>query len=161
MGFHQQMKNKLVDRIGLAEKLALLRTQKKTIVFTNGCFDILHPGHVQLLSTCKQFADRLIVGLNSDASVKRLKGPTRPVNDELSRALILAALHFTDAVCIFSENTPEKLIHYVKPDVLAKGGDWKKSDIVGASFVESYGGSVEVVPFLDGYSTTAIIERSK
>ncbi len=157
----EKIKAKILSQTELLKRLEFWRKLGDKIVFTNGCFDILHPGHIQLLSACKQFGDRVIVGLNSDASVKRLKGATRPVNDEFSRALVLAAVHYTDAVAIFSENTPEKLIHYLKPDVLVKGGDWKKTDIVGASFVESYGGVVEVVPFLDGYSTTAIIERSK
>ena len=130
-------------------------------MFTNGCFDILHPGHIHLLASCNDFGSRLIVGLNADASVKRLKGDTRPVNDQHARAILLAATQFVDAVIIFDEDTPEKLINSIKPDVLVKGGDWKKSEIIGGSFVESYGGEVKMVPFLNGFSTTEIIKRSK
>ncbi|MBL7778385.1 MAG: D-glycero-beta-D-manno-heptose 1-phosphate adenylyltransferase [Chitinophagales bacterium] len=145
----------------LMQRLAFWRTLGDTIVFTNGCFDILHPGHVHLLQTCRSFGDRVIVGLNADVSVKRLKGEKRPVNNEQSRAIILAALSATDAIILFEEDTPEQLIHHIKPDVLVKGGDWKKEEIVGNSFVQSYGGKTEVVPYLSGHSTTSIIERSK
>jgi rfaE bifunctional protein nucleotidyltransferase chain/domain len=131
------------------------------IVFTNGCFDILHQGHIHLLAACTEEGGRLIVGVNSDASVKRLKGANRPVNDQRSRATLLASTQFTDAVIIFEQDTPEELIHAIKPDVLIKGGDWKKEDIVGSAFVESYGGVVRTIPFLKGFSTSSIIERGK
>ena len=131
------------------------------IVFTNGCFDILHQGHIHLLANCCEDGERLIIGLNSDASVKRLKGANRPVNDEHARAILLASTQFTDAVVIFEQDTPEELIRAIKPDILIKGGDWQKDQIVGASFVESYGGHVKTIPFLKGFSTTSIIERSK
>ena len=130
-------------------------------MFTNGCFDILHQGHVHLLSTCNEFGDRVVVGMNADASVKRLKGSSRPVNDERSRAVILASLQFVDAVVLFYEDTPENLIHYLHPDVLVKGGDWKKEEIIGSNFVEGYGGEVKTVPYLKGFSTTEIIAKSK
>jgi len=104
--------------------------------------------------------ERLVIGLNSDTSVKRLKGEGRPVNDQQSRAVLLAALQFTDAIVIFEEDTPETLIHAIKPDILVKGGDWKPEEIAGSSFVKSYGGQVKVVPYLNGFSTTGIIERA-
>lgn len=130
------------------------------IVFTNGCFDMLHTGHVHLLASCCNYGNRLIVGLNSDESVKRLKGPARPINSQQSRAIILAATQFTDAIIVFEQDTPLQLIEGIKPDVLVKGGDWAKKDIVGSSFVERYGGEVKTVPYLDGFSTTQIIARS-
>lgn len=131
------------------------------IVFTNGCFDILHQGHIHLLSSCSDLGDRLIVGLNSDASVKRLKGVTRPINDENSRAILLSAIEFVDAIIVFNEDTPENVIHSIKPGVLVKGGDWKKEEIVGSAFVASYRGEVKTVPYLKGFSTTGIISKSK
>lgn len=145
----------------LLQRLAFWRMLGDGIVFTNGCFDILHPGHIHLLQSCRNFGDRVIVGLNADASVKRLKGSKRPINNEQSRATILAALSATDAIILFEEDTPDQLIQHIKPDVLVKGGDWKKEEIVGSDFVMSYGGKVEVVPYLQGYSTTTIIARSK
>ena len=131
------------------------------VVFTNGCFDILHQGHIHLLASCVETGGRLIVGLNSDASVKRLKGENRPVNDQKSRAILLAATQFADAVILFEQDTPEELIHAIQPDVLIKGGDWKKEDIVGSAFVESYGGEVKTIPYLKGFSTSGIIEKSR
>ena len=131
------------------------------IVFTNGCFDILHAGHIHLLAQCSEAEGRLIIGLNSDLSVKRLKGDSRPLNDQKSRATLLASTQFTDAIIIFEEDAPEELIHAIQPDILIKGGDWKKEDIIGSAFVESYGGEVRTIPYLDGFSTTAIVERSK
>jgi len=130
-------------------------------VFTNGCFDILHEGHVHLLASCNEFGQRLIVGLNADSSVKELKGPSRPINNQNSRAVILASTQFVDGVIFFYEHTPENLIHAIRPDVLVKGGDWKKDEIIGSNFVESYGGQVKTVPYLKGFSTTEIIARSK
>jgi len=129
------------------------------IVFTNGCFDILHRGHVDLLAQCRDYGDYVVVGLNSDASTRRLKGPTRPINDQLSRAIVLAGLSFVDAVIIFEEDTPLDLITQVRPDILVKGGDYKASEIVGAEIVRQNGGEVRIVPLTEGYSTTAIISR--
>jgi len=129
------------------------------IVFTNGCFDILHRGHVDLLAQCRDYGDYVVVGLNSDASTRRLKGPTRPINDQLSRAIVLAGLSFVDAVIIFEEDTPLDLITLVRPDILVKGGDYKASEIVGAEIVRQNGGEVRIVPLTEGYSTTAIISR--
>lgn len=129
------------------------------VVFTNGCFDILHPGHVDYLQRARNLGERLVVGLNSDASVRRLKGPTRPVNDEASRALVLAALACVDHVVVFEEDTPYELIRAVAPDVLVKGGDWSVDRIVGRDLVEARGGRVLSIPLLPGHSTTAIIDR--
>lgn len=141
--------------------LAPLRNQGKKIVFTNGCFDLLHIGHVRYLQEARSLGDALVVGVNSDESVKRLKGPTRPVQNESDRAEILAALAAVDFTVIFNEDTPENLIHKVRPDILVKGGDWKIDQIVGAPFVMSYGGKVMSLQFVDGKSTTKIIEKAK
>lgn len=137
------------------------RFKGKKVVFTNGCFDILHKGHVQYLAKAADLGDYFILGLNSDRSVKALKGESRPVNNEVDRALVLSALHFIDAIVIFDEDTPENLIKQVNPDVLVKGGDWKPDQIVGADFVKSKGGEVMVIDFVDGYSTTSTIEKIK
>lgn len=131
------------------------------VVFTNGCFDLLHVGHVRYLQEAKAQGKKLVVGVNSDASVRVLKGPTRPIQNENDRAEILAALGCVDYVVIFTEETPEKLIQSVRPAVLVKGGDWKPETIVGAPFVMSYGGQVKSLQFVDGKSTTKIIEKSK
>jgi rfaE bifunctional protein nucleotidyltransferase chain/domain len=138
-----------------------LREQNKKIVFTNGCFDILHRGHIEYLTKAKEFGDVLIVGLNSDTSVQRLKGKDRPINPESDRARILDALKPVDYVVIFEEDTPLHLIQMVKPDVLVKGGDYKVEEIVGSEYVISYGGKVEIIPFVEGKSTTKIIQKIK
>jgi len=140
--------------------LAPLRAQNKKIVFTNGCFDLLHVGHVRYLQEARSLGDVLVVGINSDDSVKRLKGPTRPVQTEQDRAEILAALGAVDFTVIFTEDTPENLIHTVKPDILVKGGDWKIDQIVGGPFVIANGGQVMSLQFIDGKSTTKIIEKA-
>ncbi|MDY5968976.1 MAG: D-glycero-beta-D-manno-heptose 1-phosphate adenylyltransferase [Bacteroidales bacterium] len=129
------------------------------VVFTNGCFDILHRGHLTYLAAARDLGGVLVVGLNSDASVRRLKGPSRPVNDERSRALLLAALQCVDYVTLFDEDTPLNLISAIMPDVLAKGGDYTRDTIVGASLVESHGGKVVTLPLVDGFSTTKVIEK--
>lgn len=133
----------------------------KKVVFTNGCFDILHRGHIEYLQAAADLGDILVVGLNSDASVKRLKGENRPINNQNDRAFALASLVFVDAVIIFDEDTPLELIQRVKPNVLVKGGDYSIGNIVGADFVKNIGGEVQVIPFVDGYSTTQIIEKMK
>lgn len=136
-----------------------LNLQQQKIVFTNGCFDVLHFGHVYYLQRAKELGDLLVVGLNSDASVRRLKGESRPVNGEKERAYVLAALSFVDYVVVFEEDTPENLIKIVKPKVLVKGGDYQLSNIVGADFVQQNGGTVTTIPFVEGYSSTRIIEQ--
>lgn len=133
--------------------------KKKKIVFTNGCFDILHQGHVSYLRRARRLGDALVIGLNSDASVRRIKGAGRPINNQKDRADVLSELKCVDRVIIFHENTPEKLIRKIRPDVLVKGGDWKKKDIVGAPFVESYGGKVRRIPFVKGFSTTGLLRK--
>jgi len=152
---------KIISTDILLKRISFWRTMGDTIVFTNGCFDILHPGHIHLLRTCSELGDRLIVGMNSDASVKRLKGIQRPINNEMHRSTMLAAITYTDAIVSFNEDTPEQLIHVIKPDLLAKGGDWDTSKIVGGDFVKGYGGRVVSVNFLEGHSTTAIIEKTR
>ncbi len=142
----------------LLDKLVSVRKNKK-IVFTNGCFDLLHIGHIKYLKEAKSKGDFLVVGINADASVKRLKGPTRPIQSETDRSEILAALEVVDATVIFTEDTPENLIKNIRPDVLVKGGDWKISQIVGGDFVQSYGGQVLSLMFIDGKSTTNIVSK--
>jgi len=160
------IKNKITNNIsGVVEEW---KAQNKKIVFTNGCFDILHRGHIEYLALTADFADKLIVAINADSSVKKLnKGDSRPIQDENSRALIIAALDFVDAVVIFSEDTPYELINQIKPNVLVKGGDYdanctdktNKRYIVGSDVVKSNGGKVEVIQFVDGYSTSKIEEK--
>jgi rfaE bifunctional protein nucleotidyltransferase chain/domain len=137
------------------------RAKGKRTVFTNGCFDILHPGHVSYLERAAGMGDLLVIGLNSDSSVKAIKGKDRPLNNERDRAYVLSALSFVDYITLFGENTPDKLIRMIRPDVLVKGGDWKIGDIVGGSFVKSYGGRVARIPFLKGYSTTSLIKKMR
>ncbi len=129
------------------------------IVFTNGCFDILHYGHLHYLAEAKALGDKLIIGMNSAASIKKLKGEHRPIQDELTRQYMLASLQFVDAVIIFEENTPYKLIDLIRPDVLVKGGDWVVEQIVGADIVLANGGEVKNLSFIEGYSTTSIEEK--
>lgn len=131
------------------------------IVFTNGCFDVLHFGHVHYLLQAKKLGDILVIGLNSDDSVRRLKGPRRPINGENERAFVLAALVCVDYVTLFEEDTPEELIKVVRPDVLVKGGDYTLDNIVGADFVTQNGGIVTTIPFVEGFSSTRIIEKLK
>lgn len=142
-------------------QLASWRVTAKQVAFTNGCFDILHEGHIASLSEAAQEADFLIVGVNSDASTKRLKGPERPVNHEHSRALLLASLAVVDAVVIFEEDTPLELINALMPDVLVKGGDYTIDKIVGAKEVIANGGRVVINPIVEGFSTTGIIAQIK
>ncbi len=149
----------IADRKDISAISGRLRSAGKKIVFTNGCFDILHAGHVKYLSDARQFGDILIVGLNSDSSVRRLKGSSRPVNPQEDRAAVLDALSAVDYVVIFEEDTPIELIKAVKPDVLVKGGDYTIDTIVGAGFVTENGGKVEVIPLLEGRSTTSLIEK--
>ena len=131
----------------------------KKIVFTNGCFDILHLGHIDYLSKAADEGDKLIVGVNTDRSTSKLKGPHRPINNEQQRSMILASLHFTDAVILFDEATPYELIKLVQPDVLIKGGDYKAEEIVGFNIVTSKGGLVKTIDFLPEYSTSLIEEK--
>ena len=137
------------------------RIKSDVIVFTNGCFDILHLGHVEYLAKAAQMGHRLIVGLNSDASVRRLKGDSRPVNSWEARAMVMASLQWVDAVVGFDEDTPAGLIELTIPNILVKGGDYKVKDVVGHKFVKAHGGKTRIIKFVDGYSTTSIIEKMK
>ena len=139
--------------------LAQWRSAGDKIVFTNGCFDILHFGHLHYLADARDLGDRLVVGLNSAASVRRLKGSNRPINDELTRTHLLAALTVVDAVVVFEEDTPIELIQLVQPDILVKGGDWRPEQIVGSDLVLAWGGQVLSLPFVEGYSTTNIEQK--
>ncbi len=153
------MDAKIKSRRALAKIIAGLRARSKRIVFTNGCFDILHVGHIVYLKKARALGDTLVVGLNSDASVRRIKGRQRPINAQADRAQILASLYFVDYVTVFGEPTPDTLIRALKPDILAKGADWKAPDIAGGDFVRSYGGRVARIPLVKGYSTTATIRK--
>jgi rfaE bifunctional protein nucleotidyltransferase chain/domain len=153
------IEQKIVSRTFFVENAVKLHQQK--IVFTNGCFDVLHFGHVHYLLQAKELGDILVVGLNSDDSVRRLKGPSRPINGEKERAFVLAALTCVDYVVVFEEDTPKELIETVRPNVLVKGGDYALDQIVGADFVTQNGGSVTTLPFVEGFSSTRIIEQLK
>ncbi len=155
----QHIPDRIFTMDALLQKMAGWRMQGKTVAFTNGCFDLLHEGHIFSLSQAAAEADILVVGVNSDRSVKQLKGPQRPVNNETSRALVLASLIMVDAVIIFDEETPLRLIASLLPDVIVKGGDYTIDNVVGAKEVISNGGRVVINPILEGFSTTAIIEK--
>jgi rfaE bifunctional protein nucleotidyltransferase chain/domain len=151
---------RIVDLVQAQRLCNTWRMKGDRIVFTNGCFDILHRGHVEYLQEAAALGDRLVIGLNSDTSVQRQnKGPERPLNDEQSRARVLAALRLVDAVIIFEEDTPLELIQAIGPDVLVKGGDWPEDRIVGAALVKARGGGVHSLKLVDGFSTTALVER--
>ncbi|HOV97973.1 MAG TPA: D-glycero-beta-D-manno-heptose 1-phosphate adenylyltransferase [Bacteroidota bacterium] len=149
----------VVDRDQLVQIRNDLKRQGKKVVFTNGCFDILHRGHVEYLQKAKQLGDVLIVGLNTDASVKRLKGAERPIVQQEDRAIVIAALAAVDYVCLFDEDTPYELIRAIVPDVLVKGADWRVENVVGRDVVEAAGGMVKTIEFVPDRSTTSIITR--
>lgn len=153
------LQSKIFTLPGLTKRIAQWRTIGKTVAFTNGVFDIMHRGHIYSLSQAAREADYLIVGLNSDASTKRLKGDTRPVNDEQARCIVMAALLMVDAVVLFEEDTPLELIKALMPDVLVKGGDYTEEQIVGAKEVKANGGKVVINPIVEGYSTTRLIGK--
>ena len=155
------MKNKLKTWDEITNIINKLKSENRKIVFTNGCFDILHSGHVQYLSEAKELGDILILGLNSDSSVKRLKGNDRPINNEKERAVVLSALYSISYIVIFEDDTPYNLINHIKPDILVKGGDWKPENIVGSDIVSSYNGEVKSLSYIDGKSTTDIINKLK
>jgi len=150
----------LISFNDINQLLTTYRRENFKLVFTNGCFDLLHKGHLDLLSNAAGFGDKLFVGLNSDKSVKKLKGDSRPVQNEKIRAQKLLELKYVNHVIIFEDLTPQKLIHTMSPNVLVKGGDYKKNEIVGAKHVISCGGVVKIVPLTPGFSTTSIIEKS-
>ncbi len=153
------METKIISPVTASRILKKLHSQGKRIVFTNGCFDIIHAGHIKYLSKAKSLGDVLVVGINSDTSVRALKGRLRPVNNERDRSTILSSLYFVDYVVIFKDATPERLIKRLSPDILVKGGDWKIKDIVGSRHVRERGGKVVRIPFVKGKSTTSIIHK--
>lgn len=151
----------ILDKAEAKAYIDILKKHGKRTVFTNGCFDILHRGHIEYLSAAKSLGDMLIIGLNSDSSVKRLKGENRPVNAEQDRAYVLDALEAVDIVVIFEEDTAEAIIDFIKPDIYAKGRDYTLETLPEAKIVTSYGGKTELLKFVEGYSTTNTIERMK
>lgn len=155
----ERIESKIICQKDLSNLILKWREENQKIVFTNGCFDLLHLGHVDYLAKAKDLGDRLIIGVNTDSSVKRLKGKNRPLQDENSRLHILAALHSVDAVVLFDEDTPYELIKKIQPDILVKGADYKIENIVGYDIVTSRGGSVKTIEFIEGYSTTKIEQR--
>ncbi|MBR5652301.1 MAG: D-glycero-beta-D-manno-heptose 1-phosphate adenylyltransferase [Bacteroidales bacterium] len=148
------------QKILTVKQFSEFRNDLQNVVFTNGCFDIIHAGHIDYLSKARNLGEVLVVGLNSDESVRRLKGPQRPINDVDARSKVLASLFFVDYVIVFEEDTPLNLIKSVRPDILVKGGDYTRDTVVGADFVESYGGKVVIMPLLKGYSTTSILNKN-
>lgn len=157
----RQIHNKLYDPPALQKAIAEWKASGQKIVFTNGCFDILHPGHIDYLAKAAAFGNKLIIGLNSDSSVRKLKGPHRPIQDEQARAMLLGALAFVDAIVVFKEDTPAELVAQLLPDVLVKGADYSIEQIAGADTVMKNGGSVVLLPYLKGYSTSGIERRIK
>jgi rfaE bifunctional protein nucleotidyltransferase chain/domain len=155
------IQNKIFDWESLPWQLAVWRFLERRIVFTNGCFDLLHLGHIDYLSKAKDQGDVLIVGVNTDDSVRRIKGNSRPITNEKSRTAILASMHFVDAIVLFDQDTPHELIKLVQPDVLVKGSDYKAEDIVGYDIVKAKGVEIVTIDFLEGYSTTAIENKIK
>jgi rfaE bifunctional protein nucleotidyltransferase chain/domain len=153
--------NKILEGNALKRTLARWRFQNEKIVFSNGCFDIIHPGHIEYLSKARDFGSKLIIGLNTDNSVSRLKGASRPIISQQQRAMMLASLHFVDAVVLFDEDTPYNLISQVQPDILVKGADYKPEDIVGFDIVTAKGGVVETIELVEGFSTTEMIQKIK
>ena len=156
-----KLKAKIFNIKDLAKIINEWRLNGDKIVFTNGCFDLIHLGHLEILARSADLGDKLIVGINSDMSIKKIKGNSRPIIEEDSRAKQLAAIEFIDAVILFNEDTPYNLINILKPDVLTKGGDYKKNDIVGNQLINKEKGEVVIIPLTQGYSTTSILEKIK
>ncbi len=157
----EKYRHKIKDLREMKRELDQLKSREKKIVFTNGCFDILHPGHTRYLFSAKELGDYLIVAVNSDRSVRAIKGAEKPIVPQDERAELLAALSCVDGVIVFDEETPLEVIQYLMPDILVKGGDWPEEEIVGADPVKKGGGEVMCIPFVSGYSTTRIIDRIK
>jgi len=161
MDHRQQILNKIVSREQLIQRVNTWRNERQTIVFSNGCFDIIHPGHARYLAAAAAFGSRLVLGVNTDQSVQRLKGLQRPVISENDRCQLLASFQFIDAVCLFDEDTPLELIKSIVPDVLVKGKDYTADQIVGADVVLQNGGKVETIELVEGYSTSSLIQKIK
>lgn len=158
-GFEKTLLDKITDQPSLQAQIKNWQAEGKKVVFTNGVFDLLHIGHLTYLAKAAELGDKLVIGLNADSSVRRIKGPTRPVNDQNSRAALLAALFFVDAIVVFEEDTPLNLIGSLLPDILVKGADYTVENIVGAKEVIANGGEVKTINFVEGYSSTSIIEK--
>ena len=156
-----KLKAKIFNIKDLSQIIKKWRLSGNKIIFTNGCFDLIHLGHLEILARSADLGDKLIVGINSDMSIKKIKGDSRPIIEEDSRAKQLAAIEFIDAVILFNEDTPFDLINILKPDVLTKGGDYKKNDIVGNELINKEQGEVVIIPLTQGYSTTSILEKIK
>jgi len=156
-----QVQKKIFSLADLLKKNNEWKTKGESIVFTNGCFDLVHKGHIQMLASAADLGSKLIIGLNSDSSIKTLKKNKRPIIDEISRSTLLASFSFVDAVILFSEKTPVNLINKLLPDFLVKGGDYQKENIVGAEIIIKHGGEVVTIPFVDGFSSTNIINKIK
>ena len=160
MSFHNQLKEKIVSQDQALKELKAWREKNKKIVFTNGCFDIIHPGHIDYLSQARDLGDILVLGLNTDQSVRRLnKGSNRPINDERTRAYVLAGLASVDLIVFFDEETPYNLIKLLQPNVLVKGKDYEVEKIIGFDILKENGGEVITIPFLEGYSTSSLIKK--
>jgi len=157
----EEYRNKIKDLSSVKKEIAALKAQGKRIVFTNGCFDLLHPGHTRYLYAARNLGDYLVVAVNTDRSVKIIKGANRPIQSQEERTELLAALSFVDAVVLFDEENPLKVIQQLVPHVLVKGGDWTEDEIIGADVVKKAGGVVKSLPFEAGFSTTALIEKIK
>jgi len=153
------LKNKIISSELIADKVNIWKNNNQKIVFTNGCFDIIHLGHIELLAKSADLGDKLIIGINSDSSIKALKGETRPILGENSRAIIIAALNFVDAVVVFNERTPIEIIKKIQPEIIVKGGDYKENDVVGKDFISQYGGKVIILPLTKGFSTTSVLNK--
>ena len=156
-----KINNKIFDLELLMKKIEKWRSENKKIVFTNGCFDLIHLGHIEILARSSDFGDKLIIGVNSDLSIKKLKGENRPIIQQSSRVRQLSALEFVDAVILFDEETPIKLIETIKPDVITKGGDYTAKNVVGNEVVSQKSGEVVIIPLTQGYSTTSILNKIK
>jgi rfaE bifunctional protein nucleotidyltransferase chain/domain len=161
MSHLKSINTKILPLKSLKEQVTNWKKTGKKVVFTNGCFDLIHRGHIEVLAQTADLGDKLIIGLNSDVSIKKLKGESRPIIDEKSRVILLASLSFVDAIVLFSEETPLNLISNLNPDILAKGGDYKINTIVGHEIIRKNGGEVILVPFVEGFSSSNIIDKIK
>ena len=157
----ERVKNKIFNKNNLLEKLEIWRGAKKKIVFTNGCFDLIHLGHIEVLARSADLGDILIIGVNTDSSIKELKGNNRPIIEEDSRAQQLASLEFVDAVILFNEQTPLELVKFIKPNIITKGGDYNSEEVVGNEIAVENNGKVIIIPLTQGYSTTSILDKIK
>ena len=155
----EAINNKIYSLTELEKQVKQWSKENKKIVFTNGCFDIIHQGHIDYLAKARDLGDKLIIGLNTDLSISSIKGPTRPIQDEKSRAIILASMQFVDAIVYFSDPTPYELIKAIQPDILVKGADYKPEEIIGYDIVKAKGGEIITLTYLEGYSTTNIIKK--